>query len=82
MANKDVLTAIDKEIARLQQARDILAGEEAPVRGRGRPRLDKTAVKKQRVPRVLGTKRVLSAEARKRIADAQKKRWAAQKAGK
>jgi hypothetical protein len=79
MVNKDVLAAIDKEIARLQQARDILAGdEETETRGR---RVTKQPVKK-RTPAAKGTKRVLSPEARKRIADAQKKRWAAQKAGK
>jgi hypothetical protein len=79
MVNKDVLAAIDKEIARLQQARDILAGdEETETRGR---RVAKQPVKK-RTPATKGTKRVLSPEARKRIADAQKKRWAAQKAGK
>ena len=79
MVNKDVLAAIDKEIARLQQARDILAGdEETETRGR---RVVKQPAKK-RVAAAKGTKRVLSPEARKRIADAQKKRWAAQKAGK
>lgn len=81
MANKEVVAAIDKEIARLQQARDILAGsgdeEEAP-RGRAVAK----QVTKRRVGRPAGTKRVLSPEARKRIADAQKKRWAAQKAEK
>ena len=79
MANKEVIAAIDKEIARLQQAKDILSGEEdsAPKpRGVGRP----PATAKKRVGRPAGTKRVLSPEARKRIAEAQKKRWAAQKA--
>jgi hypothetical protein len=81
MANKEVIAAIDKEIARLQQARTILAGEEeeeVTPRSRGAAK----QVVKKRVGRPAGTKRVLSAEARKRIADAQKKRWAAQKAGK
>ncbi len=79
MANKDVLAAIDREITRLQQARTILAGEddEAP-RGRGAAK----QVIKKKVGRPAGTKRVLSTEARKRIADAQKKRWAAQKSAK
>lgn len=84
MAHKDVIAAIDKEISRLQQAREILAGsdEEAQPKKRGRkPAAEKPVVKK-RVGRPAGSKRVLSAEARKRIADAQKKRWAAQKAGK
>ena len=80
MANKEVIAAIDKEINRLQQARDILAGEEEEIAPRGR-NLAKQVIKK-RVGRPAGSKRVLSAEARKRIADAQKKRWAAQKASK
>ena len=77
MANKEVIAAIDKEIDRLQQARDILAGQE-DVTPRGRNAAKQ--VTKKRVGRPAGTKRVLSAEARKRIADAQKKRWAAHKA--
>ena len=76
MANKEVLTAIDKEIARLTQARDILAGEQAATPRRRGPA--KQAAKK-RVGRPAGSKRTLSAEARKRIAEAQKKRWAAKK---
>ena len=80
MVNKDVLAAIDKEIARLQQARNILAGDgETETRGR---RVAKQPAKKRAPAAAKGTKRVLSPEARKRIADAQKKRWAAQKAGK
>ncbi len=82
MAHKDVIAEIDKEIARLQQARDILAGSEEVVAvKRGRKPAAKPAATK-RPGRPVGSKRVLSAEARKRIADAQKKRWAAQKAGK
>ncbi len=77
MANKEVIAAIDREIDRLQQARTILAGEEEEASPRGRPAGKQ--VTKKRVGRPAGTKRVLSPEARKRIADAQKKRWAAQK---
>ncbi len=78
MANKLVLEAIDNEIARLQQARNILAGEEDEDGSRA---ATKPASAKKRVGRPTGTKRVLSPEARKRIAEAQKKRWATQKAG-
>ncbi len=81
MANKEVLAAIDYEIARLQQARDILAGESEDGAGRNRGAAKQVPAKK-RVGRPAGTKRVLSPEARKRIAEAQKKRWAAQKAEK
>lgn len=61
MESSAIITAIDEEIARLRQVRNILAD--------GGNRLSRPARKP----------RVLSAEARKRIADAQRKRWAAQK---
>lgn len=66
----DILSQIDEEIARLTKARALLVAA-------GRVDLKKiAAVSKAAKPR---KKRVLSAEARKRIADAQRKRWAAQK---
>ncbi len=65
-----ILAEIDAQISKLQQARALLAGP-APVRtGRGRPKGSKNAA--PAAPR----KRKLSAEGRKRIADAMKKRWA------
>lgn len=64
-----ILAAIDKEIAQLQQARNLLSGTER--RGAARGGMGNELVVRK--------KRVLSPEARKRIADAQKKRWAAQK---
>ena len=82
MPNKDVLAAIDKEIARLQQARDILAGGDVEVTDRRRATTTTKPAAGKRAAKSTGRKRVLSPEARKRIADAQKKRWAAQKAGK
>jgi hypothetical protein len=72
MSIDQLLSAIDAEIARLQQARALLAGTHT---GTGGKRMTAAAAApKKRVP-----KRVMSAEARKRIADAQRKRWAAQK---
>jgi hypothetical protein len=64
------LNAIDEEIARLRQARDIL-GESNNGNGR-RPG------KKASFPPTSTSKprRKLSAKARKAIADAQRKRWA------
>ncbi len=59
---RSLLRAIDEELNRLRQVRDLLAGEDAAAAAR-KPR------------------RKLSAEARQRIVDAQKRRWAAQKAG-
>lgn len=66
---KELLAAIDQEIARLQNAWNLLAGSEG-ARRRGRP---PGTGKKQ------AKKRVLSAAARQKIAEAQRKRWAAQK---
>lgn len=80
MAHKDVLSAIDKEIARLQEARRILSGDEVVATAPHKKRPGRPA--KKVAERRTSSKRVLSAEARKRIAEAQKKRWAAQKAGK
>jgi hypothetical protein len=72
MAIESILSQIDAEIARLNQVRSLLvngagdAGFVSAGSGRGST----------------GTRRkhVLSPEARKRIADAQRRRWAAQKA--
>ena len=69
-----ILEEIDSQISKLQQARELLAGSAAKAgKGRGRPKGSKnvkTAVKAK--PR----KRKISAEGRKRIAEAMKKRWA------
>jgi hypothetical protein len=64
--NEQILEAIDAEIARLQQARDILASALSSS--------PKTSRKKATT--VKGTRRELSPQARKAIADAQRKRWA------
>ena len=74
MAISDILASIDHEIAQLQQARTLLGGGVKPVAKKAAvvaPAAAKPAKKK---------KRHLSPEGRKRIADAVKKRWAAQKA--
>ena len=73
MGIDSILSEIDAEIARLTEARSLLAsmGSHKPAaKGKGPKKAAKKAAKK----------RVLSAEARKRIADAQRKRWAAQRA--
>ena len=72
-----IIAEIDAQIAKLQQARALLAGA-AAVGGRrpGRPKGTTAAAAKTSVSRKR-SKRVLSPEARKRIADAQKRRWAA-----
>ncbi len=65
MSIDDLLASIDSEIARLQQARALLAG--LGIRGGS---VSSGRTKRHRKP-------VLSAAARKRIGDAQRKRWAA-----
>ena len=60
-----ILVELDKEIARLKEARTLLAGGAAPARGTSK----KKAVAKP-------GKRTMTAEGRRRIAEAMKKRWA------
>ena len=76
MSIDSILAQIDSEIATLTQARSLLANTgkaNTKVTGRKAKKAAKAKAKTK-------TKRVLSPEARKRIADAQRKRWAAQKA--
>ena len=73
MNTQDIVSTIDAEIARLQSARSLLAGT-ASTKRRGRPRTSESAG----APK----KRTMSAAGRKRIAEAQRKRWAKQKAAK
>lgn len=87
MGVSEILATIDHEIAQLQQAKALLTGSAAPVAKRkpGRPRkIVAVAAKKAAVAPAAAKpakkKRKLSAEGRKRIAEAVKKRWAAQKA--
>jgi hypothetical protein len=74
MAIENILAEIDSEIARLQQARALLATLGTATTKAGRTAKKAPAKAKTR------KKRVLSAEARKKIADAQHRRWDAQKA--
>ncbi len=72
-----ILAEIDSQIAKLQQARALLAGTDAvrTTPGRGRPKGSKNVAKA--APEVVAPrKRKLSPEGRKRIAEAMKKRWA------
>jgi hypothetical protein len=72
MAIESILSQIDAEIARLTQARSLLANGGELHSSVGNKKSTTGARRKH----------VLSPEARKRIADAQRKRWAAQKAKK
>ena len=73
MAIENILKQIDAEIALLKQAREVLARAQGAAGKVAKSSASKAAPKARK-------KRVLSAEARKRIADAQRRRWAAQKA--
>jgi len=63
-----ILAELDSEISRLQEVRSLLT-QSGP-----KPTTTKPATKRR--------KRTLSAEARKKIADAQRKRWAKQNGAK
>jgi hypothetical protein len=73
MSMESILAEIDAEIARLTQVRSLLAGSRSMSSSSSANKLPKGPTKRRK-------KRVLSPEARKRIAEAQRKRWAAQKA--
>ncbi len=75
MANESILAQIDSEIAKLVQVRALLNNS-----GKVSARISALKAGKATAKPKTRKKRVLSADARKRIADAQRKRWAAQKA--
>ena len=74
MSIDSILEQIDSEIARLTQARALLSSL-----GNSSAAISGTTAKSAPVKLAKRKKRVMSAEARKRIADAQRKRWAEQK---
>ena len=82
MNRSDILQALDTEIAKLQQARtlladapDVLPEATAVRRGPGRPKgSTKPAAKETKTP--AAKKRTMGAEGKARIAAAQKARWA------
>lgn len=73
-----ILAEIDLQIAKLQQARELLSGSEPVRAGRGRPKGSKNAAPSatESATESVKRKRKLSPEGRKRIAEAMKKRWA------
>ncbi len=81
MNTDEILSIIDAEIGKLQHVRALLTGYSDPTapvvkRGPGRPKKSEAAAK---TPAKKAVKRVMSEEARSKIAAAQKKRWAASK---
>jgi hypothetical protein len=73
MAIDNILSQIDSEIARLQQARKLLSSLGTVTTSAGRNSAKASTARPAK-------KRKISAEGRKRIAEAQRKRWAAQRA--
>ena len=78
-----ILSAIDAEIARLQQAREAVAAlngaSPVPQPRRGRPKGVKSAAPAEAPGRK--RKRNLSPEGRKRIQEAMQRRWAERRKG-
>jgi hypothetical protein len=72
MSANDILSLIDTEITALQQARAVIAGA-IPKRKPGRPKSTTASTPKPK------KKHKLSAEGRAKIAEGQRKRWAALK---
>lgn len=70
MNTTEILDHINSEIARLQQVKSLLQGN-----SNGHARGAAATVNGSAAPKVKG-KRILSLEARKKIAAAQRKRWA------
>ena len=79
-----IVAEIDAQISKLQQARALLSSTSAVhvkvTKGRGRPKGSKNVAATVAAPApVKATKRKLSPEGRKAIADAMKRRWAERK---
>ena len=76
----EILSAIDAEISRLQQARQAVAALDGtsaiPARRRGRPKGSTNASPAPSAGEARKRKRNLSPEGRKRIQEAMKRRWA------
>lgn len=80
MGIAEILALIDREISTLQRARTLVAARTGGVRKRGRPSKAAAVVKAlTSSPAKKRKKRNLTPEGRKRIADAQKRRWDAKR---
>lgn len=80
MGVSEILATIDQEIAQLQEAKALLSDDAAPVPKKKAGRPKRAAAVAPVATKPAKKKRKLSPEGRKRIAEAVKKRWAAQKA--
>lgn len=83
LALEDVISQIDAEIGKLQQARALLAGAPDALKpSRGRPKGSKNIATSAPAAPAKKSKRQLSPEGRKAIAEAMKKRWAERRTAK
>lgn len=86
MAIESIIAQLDAEISRLNQVRNLLSAtgkveaKLTAVKGKPGRKPNAKPTKASAKAKRAGVKRVLSPEARKAIADAQRRRWAAQKA--
>ena len=71
-----IIAEIDAQISKLEQAKALLQGTSTTGTGRGRPRKNVPPTTPAATKGSVKKKRNLSADARKRIAEAQKRRWA------
>lgn len=71
-----IIAEIDAQISKLEQAKALLQGMSTGGTGRGRPRKAASPAASTGAKGGVKKKRNLSADARKRIAEAQKRRWA------
>jgi hypothetical protein len=82
MNTNDMVVEIDAEISRLQQAKALLAGTDTTVKRKpGRPAAASspnkaTSFNPTEFTKTPQKRRILSADTRAKIAEAQKKRWA------
>jgi hypothetical protein len=76
MGLAEILVSIDREITTLQRARKLLVAQMGEGKKRGRPPAA-TLKAQAKAPAKKRKKRNLTPEGRKRIADAQKRRWEA-----
>jgi hypothetical protein len=80
MGMAEIIASIDREISTLQRARTLLAAGTGGNVKRGRPSKAAAVVKAlTSKPAKKRKKRNLTAEGRKRIAEAQKRRWEAKR---
>jgi hypothetical protein len=80
MGIAEIIASIDRDISTLQKARTLIATRTSGGRKRGRPSKSAAAVMAfVSRPAKKRKKRNLSPEGRKRIAEAQRRRWAAKR---